>query len=170
MLLSRRFFLRNAALSLLAVKLPFNGFAQNRLNGQDNGFDPESFALFDGISHQTFEPWIGSRFRLSLNNKSLGWLVLLSVNEINPNPKEAPDDTTAISGVGPVQGSSPQAAITSFSLRFRGTGAALPQNTYMLAHDWLGSFPLFLVPSGRKGTGPTYTAVFTLLPVTELKK
>lgn len=72
MLLPRRFFLRNAALSLLAVKLPLIAFAQNHLNGQGSDFDPESLAIFDGISHQTFEPWIGSRFRLSLNNKSLG--------------------------------------------------------------------------------------------------
>jgi hypothetical protein len=170
MLPSRRFFLRNAALSLLAVKLPFSAFAQNHLNGQGNDFDPESLALFAGVSRQTFEPWIGSRFRLSLNNKSLGSLVLLSVREISGDAKEAPDDATEIPRAGPAHGASHQSAITSFSLRFQGTGAALPQNTYMLAHDWLGSFPLFLVPSGRKGTGSTYTAVITLLPVTELKK
>jgi hypothetical protein len=170
MLRSRRLFLTNAALSLLAVKLPYSAFAQNHINDQDYGFDPESLALFDGVSRQTFEPWIGSRFRLSLNNKSLGSLVLLSVSEISANAREAPDDSPAMPRARLAHGSSDQSATTSFSLRFQGTGAALPQNTYMLVHDWLGSFPLFLVPSGRKGTGCTYTAVFTLLPVTDLKK
>jgi hypothetical protein len=107
---------------------------------------------------------------MSLDNKSLGSLVLLSVNEISTDAKETPEDTTAMSRVGLVHGSSHQSGITSFSLRFQGTGTALPQNTYILTHDWLGNFPLFLVPLPRKGLGSTYTAIFTLQPVTDLKK
>jgi hypothetical protein len=52
--------------SLLAVKLPFSAFAQNHLNDQGYGSDPESEALFDGVSRQTFEPWI----RITLSHES----------------------------------------------------------------------------------------------------
>ena len=57
---------------------------------------------------------------------------------------------------------------TSFSLLFRRSGAALPQDTYMLDHDWLGTFPLFLVPSGDITNSSTCTATFTLLSLTAL--
>jgi hypothetical protein len=40
----------------------------------------------------------------------------------------------------------------------------------MLAHDWLGTFPLFLVPSGLAGPTSTCMAVFTMLNQISLKK
>jgi hypothetical protein len=48
-----------------------------------------------------------------------------------------------------------------FSLVFRGPpGAALPQRTYRVEHDALGTFDLFLVPIGPDAEGMRYEAVF----------
>jgi len=163
---TRRLFLQRAAFSIIAANFPLLASAQELFGSPAKGFDPESLALFDDVSAQTFEPWIGSRFRVSLNGQTRGSLVLLSVNEIGTEPQEDPDDANVILKMTPVSRFSNQSAITSFSLNFRGSGAALSQDTYMLAHDWLGNFPLFLVPSGLSGANATYTAVFSLLPRT----
>lgn len=48
-----------------------------------------------------------------------------------------------------------------FSLFFRGPAKPhLPQSTYSLAHDGMGTFELFLVPIGPDGEGTRYEAVF----------
>ena len=41
----------------------------------------------------------------------------------------------------------------NFVLIFRGTTAPLPQDTYLLEHNALGTFPLFLVPGGTNASG-----------------
>jgi hypothetical protein len=41
----------------------------------------------------------------------------------------------------------------NFVLVFSGQGLSLPQDTYMLVHEALGTFPLFLVPGGVNGRG-----------------
>jgi hypothetical protein len=49
-----------------------------------------------------------------------------------------------------------------FSLVFRGPAEQiLPQTTYPVEHDALGSFELFLVPLKPDGGGARYEAVFT---------
>lgn len=48
-----------------------------------------------------------------------------------------------------------------FSLRFRGERAQIfPQRIYVLKHNAIGEFELFLVPIGRDNTGTFYEAVF----------
>ena len=37
----------------------------------------------------------------------------------------------------------------------------LPQQTYRMSHDRVGSFDLFIVPIGRDQTGTRYEAIFT---------
>src|SRR5271166_248318 len=107
---TRRLFLQKAALSIVAVNFPLATFCQKLLNSRTKGFDPETLVIFNGVSRQTFEPWIGSRFRVSLNNKPLGSLVLLSVDDAGPetNPvastetKEELYRANTVSRSGPV--------------------------------------------------------------------
>jgi hypothetical protein len=47
----------------------------------------------------------------------------------------------------------------SFSLLFVGPERPVPQATYLVNHDNLGSFPLFLVPVFTHGPGQGYEAV-----------
>lgn len=153
---TRRLFLQNAALATIAANLPFRAFAQNHFISE-KGFEPENLTLFNGVSRQTFEPWIGARFFVSLNKRPMGSIVLLSVDDLDPNAKTMPDSAEI-----PIRGSSVTRAstITGFSLQFKRTGTPLHQDTYLLSHDWLGTFPLFLVPSGLPGVQSTCTAVF----------
>lgn len=164
---TRRHFLQSAVLSALAVNFPLSAFAQKLLNRSGRDFDPETLVIFNGISPQTFEPWIGSRFRMSLNNKPQGSLVLLSVDNAGPEAstetKEEPYRANTVSRSGPVPRLSNEPVITTFALHFQRTGNALPQGTYMLSHDWLGTFPLLLVPSGLSEAQSTCTAIFSLL-------
>lgn len=108
---TRRLFLQKAALS---------AFCQKLLNSQTKGFEPETLVIFNGVSRQTFEPWIGSRFSVSQNNKSQGSLVLMSVDEIDTTGKDASDSTNTVRRVRAVPRPSKASAITSFSLRSRG--------------------------------------------------
>ncbi len=163
---TRQHFLQAAALSAFAANFPLTVFAQKPLDGPDNSFDPETLAIFSGVSPQTFEPWIGSRFRVSLNNKPRGSLVLLSVDEIGAETKEEHYSANATGRVGPLLKIPHKSATTSFSLRFQRVGDSLRQDSYMLSHDWLGDFPLFIVPSGLLGAPSTCSAIFTLLAPT----
>jgi hypothetical protein len=164
---TRRLFLQGAALSALATGFPLSTLAQELLNSGAKGFDPEVLAIFDGVSAQTFEPWIGSQFRVSLNNLQQGSLVLLSVEEAEARASveltAEPSLENPLHRIGPLPSTSNAPAMTSFSLQFQRTGSPLRQETYMLSHDWLGTFPLLLVPSGLAGTPSTCTATFTLL-------
>jgi hypothetical protein len=55
----------------------------------------------------------------------------------------------------------------SFTLHFRGGGTALRQDTYVLDHPALGTFSLFLVPSGADENGAQgYVAVINRLAYT----
>ena len=52
----------------------------------------------------------------------------------------------------------------SFELHFRGGAAALPQDTYVMEHPALGTFMMFLVPSGTDDNGAQgYIAVINRL-------
>jgi hypothetical protein len=165
---SRRHFLQETALSILAAQIPFSAFAQKISGNQGKEFDPENLAIFDRVSAQTFEPWIGSNFRIRLNNKPMGVLVLDSVNVLDTPTATASATTPPAHRVLSMHEPPKTPITTSFSLLFRRSGAALPQDTYMLDHDWLGTFPLLLVPSGEITNPSTCTATFTLLSVTAL--
>jgi hypothetical protein len=54
-----------------------------------------------------------------------------------------------------------------FSILFRGPRKRpLPQETYMINHREIGTFPLLLVPVGESRTGRFYEAVFNRIPET----
>jgi hypothetical protein len=156
---TRRYFLQAAALAALTSKLPPVAFGQQHPKSQSEVMDDESLSIFDGISPDTFEQWIGSSFRMSLKGKQVDTVVLISVKKIG-SPEIASNPRTAHM-VGTKAAARP--SISGFSLRFRGTGNVLPQDTYTLTHNWLGTFPLFLVPSGPGTKQSTYTATFNLL-------
>jgi len=57
----------------------------------------------------------------------------------------------------------------AFSIVFRGPRETfLPQNTYRLHHDEIGTFDLFIVPIGQDQRGFYYQAVFNRLRGEEL--
>lgn len=165
---TRRSFLKRVVIATIATRISPLVFAQQQLENRSAVADAESPSVFDGVSPQTFERWIGGNFRLSLRNRQLGSAVLIAVKSIN-----APatlDDAATGRMVGRVPRRSPGPAITSFSLRFRKAGVPLPQDTYTIDHDWLGTFPLLLVPAGTNGGQPIYTATFSVLDQPGSKK
>ena len=160
---TRRLFLRDAALSVIVASVAAPAFAQKPIIPRNEIFAPENLSTLDGISAQVFEPWIGSSFRVSSGNKSMGSLILLSVLEAGSETKNIASNPSLVRRVGQVPQATSGLAVTSFSLRFQSSRATLPQDTYLLSHEWLGTFPLLLVPSGLSGTHTTCTAVFSLL-------
>jgi len=160
---SRRLFLQNATLALAAVMFPIGGLSQNQLHEQSEAFDPENLTIFSGVSSQTFEQWIGSRFRVSLGKQSQGSLLLTAVSVMKAANPQAHEIANLQPEAGSIFVSLNQPSVTGFSLRFQRSGTPLQQNTYLLDHNWLGTFPLFLVPSGLSARSSTCTAVFSLL-------
>jgi hypothetical protein len=146
MSLSRRHFVHLTSLSLLAGAILPSAFAAE---GDEETFSPENLAGFDGISRQTFEPYLRERFAISRAGKSLGRLTLIEVTDM----------TSGASQLGS-QGAKGR-ALTSFALRFQGSGGQLPQETYVLSQPALGKLPLLLVPAAPGAGLLTYTAIYT---------
>lgn len=92
----------------------------------------------------TFAPYLNTRFRFQ--TKALKWVLLTLVEVKNVGP--VPDEATG--------------GRESFSLVFR-SQTQFRQNTYLLQHDALGKFNLFLVPVGRFNKGQKYEAVINRL-------
>ena len=147
---TRRQFVRLAAGIAFCAQFPLRGIAQRRGSGGERPADTEN--PLAGVTAETFAAWIGSQFRATLNRQPAGTLTLLSVTTVEPKSV-----TTSAAKVVT------SSATTSFALRFSKTGAPLTQETYTLEHEWLGTFPLLLVPSGAHTTPATCTAVFSLL-------
>jgi hypothetical protein len=149
---TRRQFFRQAATVGFCTLLPFPGVAQSHNFAAPPESKSEVPDPLAGVTAETFEAWIGSQFRATLNHQPVGTLTLLSVSRFEPR-----------TGTFPAVKVLTSPAITSFTLRFSKAGAPLAQETYTLEHDWLGTFPLLLVPSGARTAPATCTAVFTLL-------
>lgn len=148
---TRRLFLKETGLFAAATVLPVGAFSQEVRNAQNTTFDAENLSNLDGVSAETFEQWIGSRIRVSLDGQARGFLVLSAAKMLDTPTAAATREPSA----GP--------KVTSFLLTFRRTGTPLPQETYLLDHDWLGRFPLLLVPSGLPGPSSTCSAVLSTL-------
>jgi hypothetical protein len=165
MSISRRRFVRSAALSVLAGAALRSAWAQPALASKDAAskdlsFTPENLTAFNGISMQTFQSLAGETFTVSAGDRVLGSVILLSVTEFAPPPASRLTMRTLVTARMPRTATQ---SLSSFSVRFLGSGAALPQGTYTLANDSVGSMPLLLVPSGPGSPQDTYTAVFNLL-------
>jgi hypothetical protein len=147
MSLSRRQFVYAASLSVVAASASPSLFAQGGAQAAGETITDEGGETLATFSLADFEGLIGARFSISLARRSLGTVALIAA-------------TAAVSpqGAKQIQGR----AVEGFSLRFRGAGATLPQDTYLMEESSLGAFPLFLVPDGPVGSNrPTYLAIFT---------
>lgn len=154
MSLSRRHFVQLSSLTLLAGTVLPAAFAQEQEETDDETFSPEKLANLDGVSRQAFEPYVGERFAISLDGKSLGRLTLIEITELSASTGGAKPGK---------KNAAPAQTLTGFALRFQGSGGVLPQGTYIFSQSALGEFPLFLVPAGPGVQPPTYTAIFNKL-------
>jgi len=109
-----------------------------RLLGNDSGRRGSQ----DGLSRQAFNAVLSSGFNTQDQKGNPIVLVLTAV--LDPMP--------VVSAPGTPE-------LDTFLLQFYAASDPLPQGTYNLQHPILGSFPLFIVPSG----GSTYTAVINRL-------
>jgi len=139
---TRRRFLSQASVTVLASAVMPAAIAQS------------SSPFFDNISAETFTPFVGDRFNVSLNGVSRGFMTLTGVVQSPPPP--------AVTSPSGAKISAP--SMNTFRLNFhRGGQAPLTQDTYTMSQISLGSFPLFLVPLAVNGATSTYVAVFNLL-------
>ena len=93
------------------------------------------------LTEREFAKHVGSTFIIKLEPNSLG-LQLESVKTYAGNEGE-------------------QQGLERFSIYFTGSGQwFLPQGTYLLHHEIMGEFPLFLVPIAKTEDGFRYEAVF----------
>lgn len=94
----------------------------------------------------TFTPLLGEQFQILADDSVTLDVVLVAATEApgHPDPAEASGEARA-----------------PFSILFRGPlQPLLPQRTYALSHEALGSFDLFIVPIGQDEEGTQYEAVF----------
>lgn len=153
MKLSRRRAIQLASMSALATAA---GSVFAASSTSDKIFSDQNLSLYGNMSAATFEHWVGTDFVLSGQKGAGDTLVLKSVSDLSTL---AP----ATSATTPqAKGSSSGARVNGFMLEFQGSGAALPQNTYVLTNHAVGSFSAFLVPAGSGQ--PKYTAVFASAP------
>lgn len=151
----RRNFLKIASLSAAATTVFPHAFALTAPRAPAAGTDA---TVLIGLSAASFKPWIGSRF--GLVDYSSAHLVLTNVDE---------QAHSAAIAAPPVIGHPAHSReinyTVSFSLRFQIIGMArqLRQDTYLLSHNGLGRFPLFLVPSGDSASS-TCSAQFSAPP------
>ena len=91
------------------------------------------------MTKDSFAPHVGSGFKISLGSaKPPIWIRLISAEQFPASPTHAHEIATA-SGK----------KTSTYLLRFLGSsGKTLPQGTYTLEHDKLGTLKLLLVPSG----------------------
>ena len=160
MSISRRRFVRSTALSALAGAALRSAWARPGMASKDVSFTPENLIALNGVSMRTFQSLAGENFTVSSGDRTLGAMTLLSVTEFAPPPAPPLKMRTLVAARVPRTATQ---SLSSFSVRFLGSGAALPQGTYTLANDSIGSMPLLLVPSGAGSSQNTYTAVFNLL-------
>ena len=99
------------------------------------------------LTEKEFSQHVNTKFRLDVDRAEPVELELIEVKSYaNKNkPGEQP-------------------GMERFSLFFRSPlDIFLPQATYSLSHEKMGSLDIFLVPLGREETGYSYEAVFNYL-------
>jgi len=144
---SRRIFIASAQTLLAAAALPMKFFGA----ASSLSFTPEANLLT--ATKATFQPLVNSTFTVGGSGPlTRNWLTLLSVEEMTsaPAPKTTPAAGTKTRATAPT-------VVDTFALHFYGTGEALAQGTYQLESHKLGTFSLFIVPSGTS----TYTAIIS---------
>jgi uncharacterized protein DUF6916 len=143
---SRRKFLKNGMVAAVCAGLPLSsmGVVNPRL-ATATGSPTPTQSLADPLSGFTMATFVGAmrtRFRWSPTVSQTVTLVLVDVRDV------AGDTSAATSG-------------ECFSLLFKTarTGGRLTQGTYRLEHASLGTFDLFIVPSGADARAYYYEAI-----------
>ncbi len=148
MRVSRRGFIFAGQTLLAATAFPLKFFGAS---GPEFGLsNTPHLALWNKA---TFQPLVSSSFGVRSGSLTTAWLTLLSIEDMNP--KTSTQGAPASFGRNSLKSRPP--VVDTFALHFQGTGESLPQGTYELEHHTLGSFSLFLVPSGVT----TYAAVIS---------
>jgi hypothetical protein len=151
MSISRRGFLQSACVSAVAVGL-FSGsgasvFAQKSNLKDSKGYfqlPPQVFGdrLFH-FTQSTFEPYLQSEFRVTVGPYKVVNLTLVKVEDQRPRPRK---------GMARTEGE-------CYTLLFKASGKLSDlQQTYVLEHEALGKFSLFLVHAGEKEKDDYYIA------------
>lgn len=167
---SRRSFLRKAAMFAVTTSASIRAFSE----GQERELtDSEQFGIQTLASdpQQTFERWTGGIFRVSWRGKRLGTVVLASVEskdypQMQPIyfPQPLPQQPRLGAPRGAAVPMGPRVAeLRATYLEFDRPRGYLPQETYTLSHDWLGTFNLLLVPKVPYSGAITYVATFARL-------
>ena len=96
--------------------------------------------MLESLKRETFAAELNTRFRVRLDAERA---LELELTEVTDQDSRRPQ------------------GFESFSIIFRGPlESFLPQSTYELEHERLGTFPLFIVPIRQSPQGIDYQAVF----------
>ncbi len=156
MSISRRKFLKAGTIVALSVGLPLKATLTavgQRLSKDGLDGNPIAHSVpeipYDPLSYYTrsaFTAYLNSTFRIWTGNLEAVEVTLVRVTDL------LPDSSASLDGR------------ECFSLAFQGGSVSLPQNTYAIDHDALGSFQLFLVPGGGLDNGAqAYVAIINRL-------
>jgi hypothetical protein len=142
----RRDFLKSAFISVAAAgfvsqSARFTFGQKNRLKDSAGNFQIPAQALGDPLFHftrATFEPYVQSEFRVTVGPYRTVTLTLVEVEDQRP----------------PVRKGMLRTEGECFLLLFEASSELSDlQQTYVLQHEALGKFSLFLVGDGKKGNG-----------------
>jgi len=148
----RRVFLKSALMSVVAAgfisqSARFAYGQKDRLKDAHGNFQIPAQSLSDPLFHftrTTFQPYLESDFRVTVGPYKTVTLKLVKVEDQRPR---------ASKGVSRMEGE-------CFLLLFQASGKLSDlQQTYVLQHEALGKFSLFLVDAGEKGNDTYYSAI-----------
>lgn len=164
MSISRRGFFKSAFMSAVAVGIFSNSagsvFGQkSELKDSKGYFQLPPQALGDRLFHftqTTFEPYLRSDFRVTVGPYKVVNLKLVRVEDMRPKARKG----------------MPRTEGECFALLFEASAELSDlQQTYVLQHEALGSFKLFLVSASEPGKAIYYQAIInhTLQPYNRTK-
>jgi hypothetical protein len=152
MTITRRKFLRAGALVAVSAAVPLKSVlvvAGQEARQTEFGGSPVPLRSQDPLAYYTrsaFSSHLNSIFRLHTGYSTVD-VTLVRVTDLAPEVSKA------------------ETGKECFSLLFVGESVALPQNTYLVEHQSLGSFRLFLVPGGPDQHGAqSYVATINRIP------
>ncbi len=120
------------------------GEVRSRSKGQEGSRQVER-AKLETFTIETFSGHLGGTFRIYAGSGEPLELELISATGLGGSPEGGASGRRQ-----------------PFSIVFRGPGdILLPQRTYWVEHEQIGSFDLFLVPIGPDEKGLCYEAIFT---------
>ena len=123
--------------------------------GGSNNWQDHAAAL-QGMSREQFAGVVGTNFKVILTNDAQPvWITLQAVEDL---PETVPVNSASFAV--PIRQSAVAPGTSGFLLRFGGS-TPVAQGTYLLEHDSLGRFALFVVPAGNGEQ--VYTAVVNRL-------